>query len=180
MMNKKNNKIVILHTAILAGTLLTGCSATKEQFDFSKKAPDEFAVICRAPLEMPPDYGLRPPRPGAQRPQEQTTDNLAAQTLFGTETAVPTSVQMNAGESILLQKAGAQGASSDIRDIVDQETAILVDKNTSTVNKIIGKTGSRADVPATVVDPIKETARIKQNQAEKKPVTEGETPTIEE
>jgi hypothetical protein len=33
-------------------------------------APDEFAVESRAPLTIPPDFDLRPPAPGAPRPQE--------------------------------------------------------------------------------------------------------------
>ena len=57
--------------AIAAILTLSGCEKTKEQFDFSKKPPDEFAVVKREPLEMPPDFSLRPPTPGAARPQEQ-------------------------------------------------------------------------------------------------------------
>ena len=34
--------------------------------------PDEFAVESRAPLTVPPDFDLRPPEPGAPRPQEKT------------------------------------------------------------------------------------------------------------
>ena len=36
----------------------------------SPSAPDEFAVESRAPLTIPPDFDLRPPTPGAPRPQE--------------------------------------------------------------------------------------------------------------
>jgi hypothetical protein len=35
-----------------------------------RSMPDEFAVESRAPLTLPPDYDLRPPQPGAPRPQE--------------------------------------------------------------------------------------------------------------
>jgi len=40
---------------------------------------DEFAVVTKAPLIMPPDYNLRPPRPGAARPQEQSERQQAAE-----------------------------------------------------------------------------------------------------
>ena len=43
-----------------------GCEGVREAAGIAKKAPDEFAVVTRAPLSMPPDYGLRPPRPGAE------------------------------------------------------------------------------------------------------------------
>ncbi len=170
----------------LAGTL-SACESTKEQFDFSKKAPDEFAVVTRAPLEMPPNYTLRPPRPGAQRPQEDTSIDAAKQVVFGeNQTQIQRQAQAAAprdvtqGEAILLQKTGAIQANSDIRDIIDQETAVLVKENTSTVDKLLGKAGKKIDTPATVVDPVKESERIIQNKAAGKPVTDGKTPTLDQ
>lgn len=166
----------------LAGTL-SACEGTREQFDFSKKAPDEFAVVTRAPLEMPPNYTLRPPRPGVQRPQEDTSIDAAKQVVFGEnqtqiQAAAPRDVTQ--GEAILLQKTGAVQVNSDIRDIIDQETAVLVKENTSTVDKLLGKAGKKIDTPATVVDPIKESERIIQNKAAGKPVTNGKTPTLDQ
>ena len=48
------------------GVVFTACDLLKPP----SSGPDEFAVVTRAPLSMPPDYGLRPPRPGAARPNE--------------------------------------------------------------------------------------------------------------
>ena len=39
--------------------------------------PDEFAVESRAPLTIPPEFELRPPQPGAPRPQEGTAADKA-------------------------------------------------------------------------------------------------------
>ncbi len=44
-------------------------------------SPDEFAVESRAPLTIPPDFDLRPPQPGAPRPQEKSSDQLARQVM---------------------------------------------------------------------------------------------------
>lgn len=168
--------------AIGLASTLAACESTKEQFDFSKKAPDEFAVVTRAPLEMPPNFDLRPPKPGAQRPQEETTINEAKEAVFGAEKVqtMQTPSDVTEGEAILLQKTGAVSANSNIRDIVDAETSQLVKENTSTVDKILGKAGRTIDAPATVVDPIKESERIIQNKKAGKSVTDGETPTLEE
>jgi len=173
--------LMSLSLLVLAGNL-GACEKTREQFDFSKKSPDEFAVVTRAPLEMPPDYNLRPPRPGVQRPQEDTAVDEAKQVVFGMEEQNPVAAARNVteGESILLQKTGAANAKSNIRDIVDQETSALVKENTSTVDKILGKAGKKIDTPATVVDPVKESERIIQNKAAGKPVTDGKTPSIEQ
>ena len=63
---------------ISAGALLiSGCTDLKRAIGLEQTEPDEFAVESRAPLEMPPDFDLRPPQPGASRPQEKSSDNLA-------------------------------------------------------------------------------------------------------
>src|SRR5215468_2741886 len=57
--------------------LLPGCTDLKRSIGLEKTSPDEFAVESRAPLEMPPDFDLRPPQPGATRPQEKAADQQA-------------------------------------------------------------------------------------------------------
>lgn len=65
-----------------AGTLLiSGCTDLKRAIGLVKTSPDEFAVESRAPLEMPPDFDLRPPQPGASRPQEKSSNKLARQAI---------------------------------------------------------------------------------------------------
>ncbi len=46
-------------------------SATKEKLGLSRKAPNEFLVMPRAPLSLPPEYDLRP----VVENQSQTVDN---------------------------------------------------------------------------------------------------------
>lgn len=161
---------------------LTACTATQEQFDFSKKAPDEFAITTRAPLEMPPDYSLRPPRPGAQRPQEETAVDEAKQVIFGTEsTQAKVQVEpISDGEAILLQKSNTASIDPNIRAKIDKETAEVIKESTPTVDRILGKVGKKIDAPATLVDPIKESERIIENKKAGKPVTDGETPIIKQ
>src|ERR1700736_6064630 len=52
--------------------VLTGCgdSSLSRTFGLVRDTPDEFTVVTRAPLSMPPDFSLRPPQPGAPRPQD--------------------------------------------------------------------------------------------------------------
>jgi Protein of unknown function (DUF3035) len=66
--------------AVLCSTgalLLQGCTDLKKAIGLEKSSPDEFAVESRAPLEMPPDFDLRPPQPGAARPQDKSSDQQA-------------------------------------------------------------------------------------------------------
>lgn len=57
--------------------LLGGCSNWKQTLGIEPTSPDEFAVESRAPLTVPPDFNLRPPEPGASRPQETSMASKA-------------------------------------------------------------------------------------------------------
>ncbi len=61
--------------------LLPGCTDLKRSIGLERSSPDEFAVESRAPLTMPPDFELRPPQPGAARPQEKSSGQQARQVI---------------------------------------------------------------------------------------------------
>lgn len=107
----------LLVTSALA---LSGCSVLRGD----KQQPDEFAVAREAPLVMPPDFALRPPRPGAPRPQEVDAQSQAMQALFGPGSVPP----RTAGEEALLKNAGATRATADIRSTVKDDGTIVADK----------------------------------------------------
>ena len=56
----------------LAGDDCCGvCGGTvQETFGIGKRQPDEFQIVRRQPLIVPPDSTLRPPRPGETGAQE--------------------------------------------------------------------------------------------------------------
>ena len=60
-----------------ASVLLAGCGDFRVALGMDRTGPDEFAVESRAPLTIPPDFDLRPPQPGAARPQEVTAADRA-------------------------------------------------------------------------------------------------------
>jgi hypothetical protein len=72
--------LVAVSVLCLAGPLLiAGCTDFKRSIGLEPTLPDEFAVESRAPLTIPPDFELRPPQPGASRPQEKSADQQAKQ-----------------------------------------------------------------------------------------------------
>lgn len=158
------------YLTLMAGTAallsLSACEKTKEQFDFSKKPPDEFAVVKRAPLEMPPDYTLRPPSPGAPRPQELTPTEEARAAVTGkAPTRNNAGEAVTKGEALLLQKTGATTADPSIRAVVDRETAEIVDEEKTGLDKIKEAVGQDVKDPAHVVKPADELQRIKSGDA---------------
>ena len=155
---------------------LNACSSAKDTLGLTRKAPDEFAVVKRAPLAMPPSFDLPPPRPGAARPQEQATNVQAREAVFGEQT--DENISSGDGESLLLQEIGADQADPNIRRTLDAELEDYENSNLPPVKKLLGLMSDKS--PATVVNAKAEAERIQKNLSEGKPVTEGETPYIEE
>lgn len=120
--------------AVLAGVvvLLGGCTDLERAMGFGKSAPDEFAVVRHETLVIPPNFDLRPPQPGAPRPQEVPASELAQQALLGQSAhsslpekaaAKDTGMARTPGEQALLRDAGSDKSPSNIRDVVRIEAA---------------------------------------------------------
>lgn len=54
--------VVMTGIALVLLTTLGGCSGMSKALGMSKRPPDEFTVVNRAPLVMPPDFNLMPPK----------------------------------------------------------------------------------------------------------------------
>ncbi len=70
---------VVCAAGLFGASLLAGCTDFKQMVGLDQPMPDEFAVELRAPLTIPPDFNLRPPEPGAPRPQEKSAEQQAEQ-----------------------------------------------------------------------------------------------------
>lgn len=154
-----------------------GGGGLKEALGYGKDSPDEFAIVTKAPLVIPPDFALRPPRPGEPRPQEANLQpSVAAQSaLMGETGEAGTATAGSRGEQVLLANTGADSADPRIRQVVNSETRTLVEKDKTFTDEILfWKQKTPPD--ARVVDATGEQRRIQQNTAEGKPVTEGDTP----
>ncbi|MBC7102894.1 MAG: DUF3035 domain-containing protein [Parvibaculum sp.] len=171
-----------LFAALSLSLAACGGESLSDTLGYGKSTPDEFAIVTKAPLVIPPDYSLRPPQPGAPRPQEmELQPSLGAQrALIGEEalSAVNVGPARSQGEQVLLQETGAEQADPRIRQVVNAETRSLVERDKSFVDDVIfwKKDGPAPD--ERLVNPVEENERIQQNEAEGKPVTEGETPTV--
>ncbi len=67
----------------LAGaSLLLACCGSSGGL-LNRARPDEFAVQRQAPLVVPPDFALTPPKPGAPRPNDSTASQQSLDALFG-------------------------------------------------------------------------------------------------
>ncbi len=75
---RKAVAIVLLATT---ATLLAGCG--RGGGIFGRARPDEFAVQRQAPLVVPPDFAIEPPKAGAPRPADTNTQQQTLESMFG-------------------------------------------------------------------------------------------------
>jgi Protein of unknown function (DUF3035) len=90
-----------------ASLLLSGCTDFRRIVGMDRVGPDEFAVESRAPLTIPPEYDLRPPQPGAPRPQEGTAADKARKVI---DTAGPGEPGKQATSGLRIPAGGAAGS----------------------------------------------------------------------
>ena len=159
---------VIVAAALIAATGLAGCVSTRNALGMNKVTPDEFRVVTKAPLVVPPDFSLRPPAPGMPRPQELQPESAARTALLGQREGEARSD----GEKLLVAKAGADKADPLIRYVIDDEFGAVAHKERPFADRVMFW---RKDKPSTQVataaatgadsvvtlDPATEAARLK-------------------
>ena len=181
MIQREDWKTALAVSGVL---LLAGCSGVQEQFSLTSTPPDEFKVTTRAPLALPPDFNLRPPAPGEPRPQEGTATQQAKQVIFrasdnadlALEEAMPSDGR-SMGERALLVEAQADQAQAGIRQVVEQESKTLREDDGYLYDVLVFWRDE--EPPGQIIDAEAEAKRLQENAALGKPVTAGETPTIE-
>lgn len=119
----------------------TACSSSGNSNGRSG-VPDEFRVVKKAPLTVPPEYSLRPPELGTVRPIEVDPERRTQVLAFGTDIGVDAS----AVERMLVARAGAIAVSPIIRDTIDYEEAGVLRKGRPISEAVTGFTGSAEEV----------------------------------
>ena len=123
---KKTILILAAGTAIAA---LGACSSLSSR----DNSPNEFRVVKKAPLIVPPDYNLRPPTPGQAQPFEVDPERAGIATAFGTDIGSDASLS----ERALVAAAGANAVSPVIREQVDFEEARIIRKSPAISDRVM-------------------------------------------
>lgn len=144
----------------LVAMALTGCgNSVKKTLGMERTVPDEFSVVERAPLVMPPNFELAIPRPGAPRPQEMTGEARAEAVILGQaatlQSATPQSTGASAGENALLSNIGTRSdpnIRTELRHAADDSKAVTFKE----------KIGISTPEKGTALDPVEEAEKLKQ------------------
>lgn len=162
----------------LAGLLaLSACSGSEltRTFGLTRDAPDEFRVTTRTPLSMPPDFALRPPEPGARRPQELTQEQQAEAVLSPNSVLEGQGSQLSPGQQALIAAAGPPPP-ANIRKKVDQDSQLDRTSRSFADRLMFWRAPPQ---PGTVVDPTRESQRLRENAALGASPETGDTPIIQ-
>ncbi|MBL6622700.1 MAG: DUF3035 domain-containing protein [Alphaproteobacteria bacterium] len=151
----------------LAAALLSGCSDFRQAIGSEKSAPDEFQVVVRPPLSLPPDFKLRPNAENLQTAASTAPEarNLARSLLEQRNTSLT-------GYADLFQLSAIE---PDIRRKVDEETAGIRFERRLPLQIIFG---GLPDV-GPVLDQMAEDRRLRTNRLQKRALNEGATPAID-
>ena len=177
-------RTAILSSLLVSVAVLSGCEEAKRAFGQTKEAPDEFVVYRRAPLSLPPKFKLRPPTPGAKRPQVVNPRNRARRALGipieKSYSATPVEARKVAkhskGERALLNLTGANRADPMIRQMVEKKSMEIFEENKEFADQMIF--WRNKEKFGITVDPNKEQRRIKEAQALGKPLNTMDVPVI--
>jgi hypothetical protein len=111
-------RIAPLALAATASMLLAGCGAGGV---LGRDRPDEFAVARTAPLVIPPDFTLTPPRPG-EASSGADARTQALQALFGGP------APRSDAERNLLERADADRSALGARSVAADPGTAVVDR----------------------------------------------------
>lgn len=166
---------------------LSGCSETREFFGLNSKPPDEFAVVDHPPLSIPPDFDLRPPRPGATAVQGGNAGEKAAKALYGdgnmelvTQKGVNSlNLQgMSGAEQALIMQSGSDKADPAIRHTLDREGQQVVGDR-KLVDRLLFWKETKPKETGTALDAAAERKRLEAVKQRGLPVNSGGTPAYD-
>ena len=150
--------------------ILISCSKVQESAGVTRKSLDEFKVIESPPLVIPPDFNLLPPEQLEEKNIDAIDSELAEEILFGLdEDSEITKNNDSSTINKILIETEASNFDSSIREEIDQEFA-----NEMKTKKILSMDWED-DVE--ILDAIKESERIRNQNFEGNNIGEGEVPT---
>lgn len=154
------SRLAIGGLAVLTALGATACSS-------GPRTPDEFRVMRKAPLTVPPEYNLRPPTPGSARPQELSPDVQARVAVFGADIGR----EASEGEKAFIAAAGGEATDRSVRAQVDFDSAQIIRKNRGFADAILNF--GRSDRTDPVIDAAAEQERLRAEEESLQDVTGG-------
>jgi len=134
-------------------SLLAGCDATREFLGLTAEEPDASLIASHAGLETPPDFTLRPPVPGARRPQDKPAAIQAQETLG----IAPPPTEKSTGTQAFLKEVRTDAANPNIKRTLEEDKR--AEKPEKTLMEILAdRKPKKAKAP--IINPVEESKRL--------------------
>ncbi len=154
---------ILVLVGCLAAT--TACVSRNQNYAVNPNSPDEFRVVTKPPLTIPPEFNLRPPETGTTQPSEVVQATETRGRIFGTENFA---IGASAAERALVVAAGANAVSPYIRSIVDYQEAGVIRRSDRLTDRIIQWWGSEAQLKEASQDSATAGGQVEINRADKR------------
>ena len=142
---------------VAAAVILPGCASIARATGATKSAPNEFNILTKPPLVVPPEYNLRPPKAGEFNAAEAYSSKVARETLLGEiDEAKPSQ-----GEILLMTQAGAGRADPSIRVEIDGSNQVEKKPSGFSQRVMSWREGKAVDTTGAPLDPENEARRLK-------------------
>ncbi|MBU6164995.1 MAG: DUF3035 domain-containing protein [Alphaproteobacteria bacterium] len=135
---------------ILAVAALALVSCGSKRNGLNARSPDELSIARGAPLVVPPDFALAPPKPGAPRAVGVDAQAAAMEALFGPGVKPPPRSQ---AEQQLLDRAGANTVEPAVRSQAGDPRTSVVNKGSFIAEVLAAPAGARDPALADVKVP---------------------------
>lgn len=152
--NGMRSKAAWVCASIAALLLLSGCESIRQATGAEKTPPDEFTVLTKSPLVIPPDFNLRPPQPGIASRNDPDADETGASLALPTASAASLDTSYSDGEKLLLSKTNALSVDPNIRKTITTDVG-LEDQGPGFAQKVLfqGAEPPKPAAPAAMTAP---------------------------
>ncbi|MEM7196978.1 MAG: DUF3035 domain-containing protein [Pseudomonadota bacterium] len=162
----QNLGIASLYLLLLAAC---GGGGAGEILALNREAPDEFNVISRTPLTVPPDFTLRPPGSTSGVQSELQPRNQAETVIFGVDQVSNAQIKddlrtqgVSDDDMEFLERANALDSDPKIRAQLDLETDNILTSEDKLIERLMFWQDSD---PGNIVDAQSEQSRIQEIRA---------------
>ncbi len=153
---------------LVCAGLLAACGGTVQQkLGLARKVPDEFQVVRRAPLVVPPELRLPEPNPAARGPHGDVSEQ-AKEVLVGRPAAAKKG--LSPGERALIAAVPVE-PEPDIRRKLLEENTELVDLSEKNFLYVFEFQRKQLRPEGETIDPVAEAARLAAEGRARKVIT---------
>lgn len=149
-------KILSVMTVAVMAIAMPACTTLAKATGARKTTPNEFNILTKAPLVVPPEYNLRPPSNGQARLEEGYSSKVAREALIGSiDDAEP-----SRGEVVLMSKAGVGRANPEVRLVINGQNSVEHKSGAFTDRVIFWRDGKAVDAQGNPLNSDTEAQRL--------------------